>query len=63
MKKVICYSLLVSVSIFGLGCSSSKPAMEKEAKNMSHVHMGHVGTKWNDTPSQVGLLTILKAEA
>ena len=63
MKKIICYSLLVSVSIFGFGCSTNKPVMKEEMKNMSHVHMGHVGTKWIDTPGQVGLLTTLKEEA
>ena len=31
--------------------------------NMSHVHMGHVLTGWQDTPDQMGLLPTAQAEA
>jgi hypothetical protein len=31
--------------------------------NMSHVHMGHVLTSWQDAPDQMGLLPTAQAEA
>ena len=33
------------------------------AKNMSHVHMGHVSKSWADTPGKAGLLPTAVAEA
>ena len=33
------------------------------AKNMAHVHMGHVGDSWGDTPDEMGLLPTAIAEA
>ena len=33
------------------------------AENMSHVHIGHVMTGWNDTPDGQGLLPTAQAEA
>jgi len=66
MKKTISI-LAIGVSLFVLsGCAnsnSSESSMTKEKKNMSHIHMKHVSTKWNDTPNQVGFLAILKDEA
>lgn len=34
-----------------------------EAKNMAHVHMGHVTESWKDTPKTMGLLPTAIAEA
>jgi hypothetical protein len=51
----------------GLGClllvgcaGESKQAAQT---NMSHVHMGHVLTGWEDTPGEQGLLPTAQAEA
>ena len=47
------------------GCADNM-AMKDEGmadKNMSHVHIGHVLTGWNDTPEKAGLLPTAIAEA
>jgi hypothetical protein len=46
------------------GCAGSDQRMAGDAEpNMSHVHMGHVLTGWQDTPDQMGLLPTAQAEA
>ena len=44
-------------------CAASESMPKSEAKNMSHMHMGHVLTSWQDTPEKKGLLPIARAEA
>src|SRR5919106_7029295 len=45
-------------------CADGGQRMAGEAEpNMSHVHMGHVLTGWQDTPDQMGLLPTAQAEA
>ena len=45
-------------------CAGGDQRMASEAEtNMSHVHMGHVLTGWQDTPDQMGLLPTAQAEA
>jgi hypothetical protein len=45
-------------------CAGGDQRMAGEAEpNMSHVHMGHVLTGWQDTPEQMGLLPTAQAEA
>ena len=45
-------------------CAGGDQRMAGEAEpNMSHVHMGHVLTGWQDTPDQMGLLPTAQAEA
>jgi hypothetical protein len=45
-------------------CADGDQRMASEpATNMSHVHMGHVLTSWQDTPDQMGLLPTAQAEA
>jgi hypothetical protein len=45
-------------------CAGGEQRMAGEAEpNMSHVHMGHVLTGWQDTPDQMGLLPTAQAEA
>lgn len=45
-------------------CAGTDQGMAPEPEtNMSHVHMGHVLTAWQDTPDQMGLLPTAQAEA
>lgn len=45
-------------------CANGGEQMAGEAQtNMSHVHMGHVLTSWQDTPDQMGFLPTAQAEA
>ncbi len=45
-------------------CANGGQQRASEAEtNMSHVHMGHVLTSWQDTPDQMGLLPTAQAEA
>lgn len=45
-------------------CADGGQQMASEAEtNMSHVHMGHVLTGWQDTPDQMGFLPTAQAEA
>jgi hypothetical protein len=47
-----------------VACTAGGERMAGEADtNMSHVHMGHVLTAWQDTPDQMGLLPTARAEA
>ena len=45
-------------------CANGDQRMASEADtNMSHVHVGHVLTSWQDTPDQMGFLPTAQAEA
>ena len=45
-------------------CANGDQGMAPEPEtNMSHVHMGHVLTGWQDTPDEMGLLPTAQAEA
>src|SRR5690606_41520021 len=45
-------------------CAAGGEQMAGEAQtNMSHVHMGHVLTSWQDTPDQMGFLPTAQAVA
>jgi hypothetical protein len=54
----IAMAVLVGACAGGDQRTASEPAT-----NMSHVHMGHVLTGWQDTPEQMGLLPTAQAEA
>lgn len=59
---------LLAVGALIVGCSSNAEMGTHKmdtsmAKNMSHVHIGHVMTSWKDTPNQAGLLPTTRAEA
>ncbi len=47
------------------GCADNMAMKDKgmAAKNMAHVHIGHVMTGWKDTPKKGGLLPTAIAEA
>ena len=49
------------------GCAQDKAAMKKDKmtmkKNVAHAHIGHVMTKWSDTPKQWGFLPTALMEA
>ncbi len=46
------------------GCANmAMKDKEMADKNMSHVHIGHVLTGWNDTPDKMGFLPTAIAEA
>ncbi len=47
------------------GCADNMAMKDKgmAAKNMAHVHIGHVMTGWKDTPKKWGLLPTAIAEA
>jgi hypothetical protein len=57
-------SIAIGVAALVAACA---PGGERTASgadiNMSHVHMGHVLTGWQDTPDQMGLLPTAQAEA
>ena len=57
---------MIAIGLTGLmaACAGGDQRMASEAEpNMSHVHMGHVLTGWQDTPDQMGLLPTAQAEA
>ena len=69
---------LVIVAVLGTallaGCAQDKMAMKQDKmamkqdkmamkKNMAHAHIGHVMTKWSDTPNQWGFLPTAVKEA
>ena len=59
---------MIAIGMAGLvaACAGGDQRMASEAApapNMSHVHMGHVLTGWQDTPDQMGLLPTAQAEA
>jgi len=57
--------LLVSAACSTTTQDSAAPmsAETAMAKNMAHVHMGHVTDSWGDTPGEMGLLPTAIAEA
>ena len=58
MKNIL-LTLLLATSM--ISCASSNAVQTKP--KLSHIHMGHVSTKWNDTPEQAGLLPTAMKEA
>lgn len=60
MKKAIAIGAMALLA----ACTTGGERTASEAQpNMSHVHMGHVLTGWQDTPDQMGLLPTAQAEA
>ena len=56
--------MATGMAILVAACAGGEQRMAAEAEpNMSHVHMGHVLTGWQDTPDQMGLLPTAQAEA
>lgn len=56
--KLIFIAALATVLL--AGCAQDKMAMKK---NVAHAHIGHVMTKWSDTPKQWGFLPTALMEA
>ncbi|MEH6626686.1 MAG: hypothetical protein V7739_09585 [Motiliproteus sp.] len=57
MTKLPLYALAVSAMVF------AGPVAQAGDMNMSHAHVGHVLTSWNDTPNKAGLMTTAMDEA
>ncbi len=57
--------VIAAVAVLATGCADNMAMKDKgmAAKNMSHVHIGHVMTGWKDTPKKWGLLPTAIAEA
>ncbi len=51
--------ITLTVALAGFAAFSALPAQANEA----HAHIGHVMTKWNDTPGQKGFLPVALEEA
>jgi hypothetical protein len=62
--SVIAISLLLAACV-APAKDSAMPTSDETAmaKNMAHVHMGHVTDSWGDTPDEMGLLPTAIAEA
>ncbi len=60
MRSLPGITLAFAVAIGGFAAVSDQAIA---AENMSHAHMGHVSTAWNDTPDGMGLLPTAVAEA
>lgn len=60
MRSLPGITLAFAVAIGGFAAGSD---LASAAENMSHAHMGHVSTAWNDTPDGMGLLPTAVAEA
>lgn len=60
MKKLI---IMLAAGILVVGCATKDEMSKPMAKNMSHVHMGHVLKGWKDTPNSIGLLPTARKEA
>lgn len=57
-------TMAIGMAALLAACAGGEQRMAGEAEpNMSHVHMGHVLTGWQDTPDQMGLLPTAQAEA
>ena len=57
-------TMAIGMAALLAACADGDQRMASEAEpNMSHVHMGHVLTGWQDTPEQMGLLPTAQAEA
>ena len=61
---------VIAISLLLAACAtttqdSAMPMSDETAmaKNMAHVHMGHVTDSWGDTPNEMGLLPTAIAEA
>jgi len=62
--SVIAVSLLLAACAMPTKDSAMPMSGETAmAKNMAHVHMGHVTDSWGDTPGEMGLLPTAIAEA
>jgi hypothetical protein len=56
--------MAIGIAALLAACVGDDQRMAADAEpNMSHVHMGHVLTGWQDTPDQMGLLPTAQAEA
>ena len=56
--------MAIGMAALAAACAGGDQRMASEDEtNMSHVHMGHVLTGWQDTPDQMGLLPTAQAEA
>jgi hypothetical protein len=56
--------MAIGMAALMAACADGGERMASEAETkMSHVHMGHVLTGWQDTPDQMGLLPTAQAEA
>jgi hypothetical protein len=56
--------MAIGMATLMAACADGGERMASEAETkMSHVHMGHVLTGWQDTPDQMGLLPTAQAEA
>ena len=63
MKKKLGFTLITSLLIAGCASADTSNNTEMVAKNMSHMHMGHVSKAWKDTPGGKGFLATAQAEA
>ncbi len=61
--SVIAFSLLLAACETPTQDSVASMSDTAMAKNMAHVHMGHVSDSWGDTPNEMGLLPTAIAEA